>query len=610
MFRDLRTSTKLWLLCGAFLFSVGVPTYALVVEKRIAIDFARKELAGSRYLAAIREVYARTLIALTNAEVSDTSPDRLLRPLVDQQVSVGGVLPPPELAQALGAAFRGVWLPRPQAGETVDARVGEVLSRARALAMRTGDDSNLTLDPDLDTYYLQNIVVHRLPLFLERLCELHGFWRNRTGASDESFEIFESLLGSVANELKDSLAAAYRGNPDGALQRSVHAKFTQMSASTDAYLKTIKAARADAVSVGAVAPDILRPAIEDTLAAWRVAHVELDRLLQVRIDTFSGRMHFSLSLVSAFLAVSLLIAVLTHRGIVRPLERLEAVASAVRVSKDYSLRAEHGGRDEIGRVTMAVNEMLAELATARTRETAEQSQFARVTRLTAMGEMAASIAHEVNQPLTAIVANSNAGLRWLAHTPPEMKRLEGTLQSIVRDGHRASQVITSIRAMVKRDAPEMAPVDVASAIHDVLDLLWVELQSANVSVEVSCPDEAPPVRANHVQLQQLLSNLMMNAIDAMHRVVDRPRTLRVQAEYSGPESAVIAVEDSGPGIDAKDRERIFDAFFTTKSSGLGLGLAICRSIAESHGGQLWASPNVPHGTIFHVRLPLALASPA
>ena len=379
-----------------------------------------------------------------------------------------------------------------------------------------------------------------------------------------------------------------------------------MLTSMDHYLGTLKDVRAGAHSTSGPT-DLLRKTVQDALAAWDVAHVELDRLLQRRVDTLRGRMHSSLSVIGAFVAVSLLIATLTHRAIVRPLERLEAVASAVRVSKDYSLRAKHDGRDEIGRVTAAINDMLSELAVARARETAEQSQFARVTRLTTMGEMAASIAHEVNQPLAAIVANSNAGLRWLTRTPPELDRLEKVLHSIARDGHRASQVISSVRSMVKKDAQEMVLVDVARFIQDVLELLWVELQSEKISVQVHCTPDMPPIRANHVQLQQVLSNLVTNAIDAMHDVVDRPRTLRIQAEHHRPDSTVIAVEDSGPGIDAKNKDRIFEAFFSTKGSGLGLGLSICRSIVESHGGQLWASPNVPHGTIFHIRLPMSPA---
>ena len=165
-------------------------------------------------------------------------------------------------------------------------------------------------------------------------------------------------------------------------------------------------------------------------------------------------MRLDLALIGAFAALSLVIAVLTHRHIVRPLEHLEAVASKVRETKDYGLRVLYDGKDEIGRVTAAFNDMLAELAAARKRETAERAELARVTRLTTMGEMAASIAHEVNQPLAAIVTNANAGLRWLAHPTPDLTKVDAVLQRVVRDGHRASEVIGSVRAMFKRDVQE------------------------------------------------------------------------------------------------------------------------------------------------------------
>ena len=558
MFSNLRTSTKLLTLCATFILSVGVPVYALVVEKRIAIEFTRKEIAGSQYLAAIREIYTSTLAALMQAEQPAASTDALLRPLLNPATAI--TLSSSELAHALSVAFRDVWRQRTQEDTNVDAPVVVVLSRARALALRTGDDFNLALDPDLDTFYLQSIVVDKVPLLLQRLCEVHKVWNSPTPTSDEGLSIFQGLLRAVAGELQDSLAAAYRGSADEALQLAAQGKFVTMLTSMDHYLGTLKDVRTGAHSTSGPT-DLLRKTVQDALAAWDVAHVELDRLLQRRVDTLRGRMHSSLSVIGAFVAFSLLIATLTHRAIVRPLERLEAVASAVRVSKDYSLRAKHDSRDEIGRVTAAINDMLSELAVARARETAEQSQFARVTRLTTMGEMAASIAHEVNQPLAAIVANSNAGLRWLTRTPPELDRLEKVLHSIARDGHRASQVISSVRSMVKKDAQEMVLVDVARFIQDVLELLWVELQSEKISVQVHCTPDMPPIRANHVQLQQVLSNLVTNAIDAMHDVVDRPRTLRIQAEHHRPDSTVIAVEDSGPGIDAKNKDRIFRGFF-------------------------------------------------
>jgi len=295
--------------------------------------------------------------------------------------------------------------------------------------------------------------------------------------------------------------------------------------------------------------------------------------------------------------------ILTHRHIVRPLERLEAVASTVRETKDYSLRAEYSSQDEIGRVTAAFNDMLSELAAARKRETAERAEFAQVTRLTTMEEMAASIAHEVNQPLAAIVASGNAGLRWLANATPDLNKVHAVLKRVVRDGLRASEVIGSVRALFKKGVQEKAQLNVNDLIREALSLLHTELQSEQISVQVELGNGFLGVLADRVQLQQVLLNLVTNAIDAMRPVRDWPRLLRVRTGVDESNGVLIAVEDSGLGIDPVNKDRIFDPFFTTKSSGMGLGLSICRSIIEAHGGRVWVSSGIPHGTVFQFMLP-------
>ena len=221
-------------------------------------------------------------------------------------------------------------------------------------------------------------------------------------------------------------------------------------------------------------------AVQDAIKAWALAQRELDRLLRKRIDSLLGKMHFGLALIGTFAGLSMIIAILTHRHIVGPLRRLETVALAVREHKDYSLRVAYAGQDEIGRLTSGFNEMLAELAAARAREIAERAESARVARLTSMGEMAASIAHEINQPLFAIVTNANAGLRWLAASPPDLSRLETVLQRVVRDGHRASDVIASVRTMFKRDAQAKVPLSIEDLINEVLGLVREDLQRERV----------------------------------------------------------------------------------------------------------------------------------
>ncbi len=239
---------------------------------------------------------------------------------------------------------------------------------------------------------------------------------------------------------------------------------------------------------------------------------------------------------------------------------------------------------------------------------ASRMELARVGRQNTAGMMAASIAHEMNQPLAAIVANANAGLRWLARAAPDPGEAQAAFKRIVNDGHRASEVIAGIRAMARKDR-EKSPISISDLVREVLALVQGELESQRVAVEVELRRELPQVMADRVQLQQVLLNLIMNAIEAMSSVQNRERSLLVKSELHGERDVLIAVEDSGPGIDSNDMERIFDPFFTTKSHGMGLGLSICRSIIESHDGRLWASTRNPHGSGFYIQLQAAFGQP-
>ena len=238
---------------------------------------------------------------------------------------------------------------------------------------------------------------------------------------------------------------------------------------------------------------------------------------------------------------------------------------------------------------------------------ATQAKLAHITRQSTMHEVTATIAHEVNQPLAAIVANGNAALRWLRKIPPDFAEAVVNVNQIVNDGHRASGVIASIRGMFKKDDHAKVLLDVNEVIREVLELLHGELNSKRVSVRTKLSRNLPQVLAVHVQLQQVILNLVTNAVEAMSNNPAGSRVLNVNSKSSQPNEVIIAVEDSGPGIEAKDLDRIFDAFFTTKSQGMGMGLSICRSIVESHGGRVWAAGRRPHGSIFYVTLPGAAA---
>jgi PAS domain S-box-containing protein len=229
--------------------------------------------------------------------------------------------------------------------------------------------------------------------------------------------------------------------------------------------------------------------------------------------------------------------------------------------------------------------------------------LSRATRLTTMGELSASIAHEINQPLAAIITNGNACKRFLAISPPDLDEVKDAVDEIVRDGRRASEVLSRIRAMVKSTATERVQVDVNHEIEEVLELTRHELQRHGVSVQTDLHSNLPTISADRVQLQQVVLNLVMNGIDAMRTVTDHSRILTVRSRLDDHGSIVVNVADSGVGLDPANRERIFDTFFTTKAEGMGMGLAISNSIIEAHHGRLWAEPGSPVGAVFAFALP-------
>jgi PAS domain S-box-containing protein len=234
-----------------------------------------------------------------------------------------------------------------------------------------------------------------------------------------------------------------------------------------------------------------------------------------------------------------------------------------------------------------------------------RTELARVSRVMTMGELTASIAHEVNQPLGAMVANAAACARWLAAQPAEIEKTRKALDSIAADGRRAGEVIGRIRALVKRQAPRKLLLNINQKVRDTLALTEQEVRSQGIVLELDLADGLPEVAGDRVQLQQVLLNLLVNAIEAMSGVVDRPRVLTIVSRRDGADAVVVEVRDSGSGLDAERAERLFEAFYTTKSEGIGIGLSISRSIVEAHGGRLSAAPNSPRGAVFTLWLPAA-----
>jgi predicted ATPase/signal transduction histidine kinase len=233
-----------------------------------------------------------------------------------------------------------------------------------------------------------------------------------------------------------------------------------------------------------------------------------------------------------------------------------------------------------------------------------QMELAHANRLATMGQLAASIAHEINQPIGAARNNAHAALRFLVREPPDLGEVKEALEGVVNDTYRASDIISGIRDQVKKLPPRMDRVDLNDAIVEVIALIRGELSKHRVGVQLRLAENLPPSRADRVQLQQVILNLILNAIEAMVGSETDARELVISAVSSGADGLLVAIADSGPGIAAEDRERIFDSFYTTKAGGVGIGLSICRSIIDAHGGRLWADAHQPRGAALKFTLPV------
>jgi len=231
-----------------------------------------------------------------------------------------------------------------------------------------------------------------------------------------------------------------------------------------------------------------------------------------------------------------------------------------------------------------------------------QAELARIARLTTMGELVASIGHELNQPLAAVVTNGSACLRWLDRDKPDLDKARQSVAHIVRDAGHAGEVIRGLRALAKKSGPQLTQLELNGAIQEVLALIGGELQRRGVSLRTALAAADRPIVGDRVQLQQVVLNLILNGVEAMNSVTDRPKVLAITSEFVEPGGVQVAVEDTGTGLDPSTADRIFDPFFTTKSDGIGMGLSICRSIIDAHGGRLWATPRVPCGTVFRFTL--------
>jgi PAS domain S-box-containing protein len=232
------------------------------------------------------------------------------------------------------------------------------------------------------------------------------------------------------------------------------------------------------------------------------------------------------------------------------------------------------------------------------------AELAHAMRVATLGEMAASIVHEVNQPITAIVTNGDACLNWLRREPPELGEVRAAVDAMIVEGNRTAEVVRRLRLLARKGNPQREPLEINDVIRESLLMVERELTGHSVTARTELAGTLPPALGDRIQLQQVIINLIMNGIDAMLAADGRPRRLLVRSGQDGSDRLVVAVEDSGVGFSPGDLDRLFDAFFTTKPDGLGMGLRVCRTIIEDHGGNLWASPNADSGATFQFSLPM------
>jgi C4-dicarboxylate-specific signal transduction histidine kinase len=281
-------------------------------------------------------------------------------------------------------------------------------------------------------------------------------------------------------------------------------------------------------------------------------------------------------------------------------------------------QAEEALQKLLGEMESKVQQRTAELASAndklrtemnehqRAEEALQKAQveLAHVARVMTLGELTASISHEVNQPIASVVLNGQVCLRLLKLETPRPDDVRNTVERIVKDANRASEVIQRIRALAKRTEPQMISLDINDVIREAALLVQREVLSHGVSMRTELAPVLPPVLGDRVQLQQVVINLLMNGVEAMASITDRRREILVRSQLHDEGQVLVAVLDSGIGIDSETAEKLFTAFFTTKPSGMGMGLSISRSIIRAHGGRLWVSPNADHGAAFQFTVPI------
>jgi signal transduction histidine kinase len=281
---------------------------------------------------------------------------------------------------------------------------------------------------------------------------------------------------------------------------------------------------------------------------------------------------------------------------------------ALTILSYFLSREEHSPKTGFINCAISIAAILASTYLALRNQTAitalheAQTELAHANRVTAMGELTAAIVHEVNQPIAGVVANADAAMRWLVAQPPDLEEARQALESIVEDGQRTSDIVSRVRALARKVAPRRELLDINQVIRDVIALTRTQIQRNDVALLAQLAGDIGPVSGDRVQMQQVILNLILNAVEAMASAAGH-RELRISTTNHAPDGVLVAVTDSGPGLGAGDLDRLFAAFYTTKSEGMGMGLSICRTIVEAHGGRVWASQNAASGATLQFTLP-------
>lgn len=353
----------------------------------------------------------------------------------------------------------------------------------------------------------------------------------------------------------------------------------------------------EASTIGKTAMDLVRAKVNE------IKGVERDLLAKrdaIQSQAYATAYAITILGGAASLMIAALMGALLMRGIAVPITRMTSVMT--RLAKgDTSVEVPGvDRRDEIGAMAASVQVFKDSMIE---RERA-QAELARVGRVTTMGQLVASIGHEINQPLTAIVTNSEACLRLLNQDELDLDDMRDAMSGIMQDGRRAAKVIENVRALARKSRSQPARFDLNGTVEEILVLTRSELAQHEIVVRTNLSTADRAVLADRVQLQQVVLNLVVNGIEAMSAVTNRPKVLTISSERTDG-VVLVAVKDTGMGIDPAAADRIFESLFTTKPNGMGMGLSICRSIIEAHGGRLWALPNTPHGAIFQFTVPAA-----